>query len=75
MTLETFLLWVAVGAIAGYLASLLVGTGFGVVGDIVIGVLGAFLGGWISALWDGTPRSAGSQGPWSSPSSGRCCSC
>ena len=47
MTLETFLLWVAVGAIAGYLASLVVGTGFGVVGDIVIGVVGAFLGGWI----------------------------
>ena len=47
MTLEMFLLWVAVGAIAGYLASLVVGTGFGVVGDIVIGVVGAFLGGWI----------------------------
>jgi uncharacterized membrane protein YeaQ/YmgE (transglycosylase-associated protein family) len=47
MTLETFLLWVAVGAIAGYLASLVVGTGFGVVGDIIIGVVGAFLGGWI----------------------------
>jgi uncharacterized membrane protein YeaQ/YmgE (transglycosylase-associated protein family) len=47
MTLETFLLWAAVGAIAGYLASLVVGTGFGVLGDIVIGVVGAFLGGWI----------------------------
>ena len=47
MTLETFLLWAAVGAIAGYLASLVVGTGFGLVGDIIIGVVGAFLGGWI----------------------------
>ena len=47
MTLETFLLWVAVGAIAGFLASLAVGTGFGLLGDIIIGVVGAFLGGWI----------------------------
>lgn len=47
MTLETFLLWVAVGAIAGFLASLVVGTGFGMLGDIIIGVVGAFIGGWI----------------------------
>ena len=47
MTLETFLLWVAVGAIAGFLALLVVGTGFGLLGDIIIGVVGAFLGGWI----------------------------
>jgi len=47
MTLETFLLWVAVGAIAGFLASLVVGTGFGLLGDIIIGVIGAFIGSWI----------------------------
>ncbi|HVP62053.1 MAG TPA: GlsB/YeaQ/YmgE family stress response membrane protein [Myxococcaceae bacterium] len=45
MTLETFLLWVAVGAVAGYLASLVAGGGFGLTGDIVIGVVGAFIGG------------------------------
>ena len=47
MTLETFLLWVAVGAIAGFLASLVVGTGFGLFGDIIIGIVGAFIGWWI----------------------------
>jgi uncharacterized membrane protein YeaQ/YmgE (transglycosylase-associated protein family) len=47
MTLETFLLWIAIGAIAGYLASLIVGGGLGIVGDIVIGVVGAFIGGWV----------------------------
>lgn len=47
MTLETFLLWIAIGAIAGYLASLVAGGGFGLVGDIVIGVVGAFIGGWV----------------------------
>jgi uncharacterized membrane protein YeaQ/YmgE (transglycosylase-associated protein family) len=45
MTLETFLLWIAIGLIAGWLASAVVGGGYGVVGDIVVGVVGAFLGG------------------------------
>ena len=47
MTLETFLLWIAIGGVAGYLASLVAGGGFGLVGDIVIGVVGAFVGGWL----------------------------
>ena len=47
MTLETFLLWIAVGLVAGWLASAVVGGGYGVIGDIVIGIVGAFLGGMI----------------------------
>jgi len=47
MTLETFLLWVAIGLVAGWLASALVGGGFGLIGDIVIGIVGSFLGGMI----------------------------
>lgn len=47
MTLETVLLWAVVGLIAGWLASAVVGGGYGVIGDIVIGVVGAFLGGFI----------------------------
>jgi uncharacterized membrane protein YeaQ/YmgE (transglycosylase-associated protein family) len=47
MSLETFLLWLAIGLIAGWLASAVVGGGYGVVGDIVIGVVGAFLGGFL----------------------------
>jgi uncharacterized membrane protein YeaQ/YmgE (transglycosylase-associated protein family) len=47
MTLETFLLWVAIGAIAGFLASVVVGGGFGLLGDIILGVVGAFVGGWL----------------------------
>jgi uncharacterized membrane protein YeaQ/YmgE (transglycosylase-associated protein family) len=56
MTLETFLIWVAVGLIAGWLASAVVGGGYGVIGDIVIGIVGAFIGGWIfRALGAGAP--------------------
>ena len=47
MTLETFLLWIADGLIAGWLASALVGGGYGVIGDIVVGIVGAFLGSLI----------------------------
>jgi uncharacterized membrane protein YeaQ/YmgE (transglycosylase-associated protein family) len=47
MTIETFLLWIAIGLIAGWLASAVVGGGFGIVGDIVIGIVGAFVGGLI----------------------------
>lgn len=56
MSLETFLLWLVVGLIAGWLASAVVGGGYGVIGDIVVGVVGAFLGGFIfRALHLGTP--------------------
>ena len=47
MTLETLIVWIAIGLIAGWLASAVVGGGFGLVGDIVVGVVGAFLGGYI----------------------------
>jgi uncharacterized membrane protein YeaQ/YmgE (transglycosylase-associated protein family) len=44
---NTLLTWLVVGGIAGLLASLVVrGTGYGIVGDIVLGVVGAFVGGW-----------------------------
>lgn len=56
MTLETILIWAVVGLIAGWLASAVVGSGQGLIGDIVVGVVGAFLGGWLfSALGTRAP--------------------
>ncbi|MCP3142956.1 GlsB/YeaQ/YmgE family stress response membrane protein [Pyxidicoccus xibeiensis] len=56
MGLETILLWAVIGLIAGWLASAVVGGGYGVIGDIVVGVVGAFIGGFIlRALGTGTP--------------------
>ena len=44
--LTALIVAIVVGAIAGWLAGLLVqGTGFGLVGDIVIGILGALIAG------------------------------
>jgi PAS domain S-box-containing protein len=46
-----FIVWIIVGAIAGFLASkVLTGRGMGLVWDIVVGILGAFLGGWLAGL-------------------------
>lgn len=51
MSLEIVLIWVLVGAIAGWLAGLVVrGFGFGLLGNIIIGILGAILGGWLLGM-------------------------
>jgi len=50
MPAETLLVWLLVGAVAGWLAGMIVkGGGFGLLGDIVVGIIGAFAGGWILA--------------------------
>ena len=49
--------WLVVGLVAGVLAALLVG-GVGLIGDIIVGIVGAFVGGWIfNALGVSTPFS------------------
>ena len=47
MSLETFLLWVVIGAVAGFLANAVVKSSYGLGGDIIVGVVGAFVGGWL----------------------------
>lgn len=44
------ILWILFGGIAGWVATLLMGQdpAIGIVGNIIIGILGAFLGGWIA---------------------------
>ena len=56
MTLETILIWLVVGLVAGVLAARVVGSGLGLLGDILVGIAGAFLGGWLfRALGIGMP--------------------
>jgi uncharacterized membrane protein YeaQ/YmgE (transglycosylase-associated protein family) len=53
------LVFIIVGGIAGFLASkVLTGKGMGLLWDIVVGILGAFLGGWLADL-AGIPVAAG----------------
>jgi uncharacterized membrane protein YeaQ/YmgE (transglycosylase-associated protein family) len=46
---EMHLLWfLIIGIVAGWLAGqVMKGGGYGVIGDLVIGVIGAFIGGWL----------------------------
>ena len=46
---ESILAWIVIGAVAGWLAGLLVkGYGFGVIGNIVVGILGAGVAGLLA---------------------------
>ena len=48
MSAEMILIWLLVGAVAGWLAGMIVkGGGFGLLGDIIVGIIGAFVGGWL----------------------------
>ena len=48
MSTHMILIWLIVGAVAGMLAGMIVkGGGFGLFGDIIVGILGAFVGGWL----------------------------
>jgi uncharacterized membrane protein YeaQ/YmgE (transglycosylase-associated protein family) len=48
MTATGLIIFLVVGAIAGWLAGLIVrGFGFGLLGNIVVGIIGAFLAGWL----------------------------
>jgi uncharacterized membrane protein YeaQ/YmgE (transglycosylase-associated protein family) len=45
---ESVIAWLIVGAIAGWIAGLIVkGGGFGLLGNIVIGIIGAVVAGWL----------------------------
>jgi uncharacterized membrane protein YeaQ/YmgE (transglycosylase-associated protein family) len=45
---ESLLIIILVGIVAGWLAGqVMQGTGFGLVGDLIVGLLGAFIGDWL----------------------------
>lgn len=48
MAVESLLVFLLIGGVAGWLAGkLMKGGGFGVMGNIVVGVIGAFIGGFV----------------------------
>ena len=50
-----------VGLIAGWIAGKVVrGAGFGLIGDIIVGIVGAFIGGWLRVQFHLVPIVAGS---------------
>jgi len=48
MDAQSIIVWLIVGAIAGWLAGMVVkGGGYGLVGDIIVGIIGALIAGWL----------------------------
>jgi len=48
MGLEAILIWLIIGAVAGWLAGLVMsGGGFGLIGNIIVGILGAVIAGYL----------------------------
>jgi uncharacterized membrane protein YeaQ/YmgE (transglycosylase-associated protein family) len=48
MDAQSIIIWLIVGAIAGWLAGMVVrGGGFGLIGDIIVGIVGALIAGWL----------------------------
>jgi uncharacterized membrane protein YeaQ/YmgE (transglycosylase-associated protein family) len=44
----TIVIWLVIGAIAGWLAGVIMkGYGFGLIGNIVVGIIGAVIAGWL----------------------------
>ena len=51
MDIVGIILFLLIGAVAGWLAGkLMQGGGFGLIVNIIIGVIGGFLGGWLMSL-------------------------
>jgi uncharacterized membrane protein YeaQ/YmgE (transglycosylase-associated protein family) len=51
MSVENLIIFLLVGVAAGWLAGrIMKGGGFGLFGDMIVGVIGAFLGGWLFGL-------------------------
>ncbi len=45
-----YLLWIVFGGLAGWIATMIVGNdaSYGIVGNVIVGIIGAFLGGWVA---------------------------
>lgn len=48
---ESILIWLFIGLLAGWLTGKLTrGRGFGVIGDLLLGLIGGVIGGWLFGL-------------------------
>lgn len=54
----SLIIWLVVGAFAGWVASIIMKTDeqMGALANIVVGIIGAFLGGWVVSLFGAAPE-------------------
>jgi uncharacterized membrane protein YeaQ/YmgE (transglycosylase-associated protein family) len=53
------IIWIALGAIAGWLAGLIMGNRGNLVMNVIVGIIGAFIGGLIMGWFFGEPGATG----------------
>ena len=48
MDIQSLIIWLVIGGVAGWLAGVVVtGFGLGLIGNIVVGIVGSFIAGWL----------------------------
>jgi uncharacterized membrane protein YeaQ/YmgE (transglycosylase-associated protein family) len=48
MGIESLIIWLIIGGVAGWLAGMVVkGGGYGLIGDIIVGIVGGIIAGWL----------------------------
>jgi uncharacterized membrane protein YeaQ/YmgE (transglycosylase-associated protein family) len=53
MDLQQTIVFLVIGAVAGWVAGMIIkGGGFGLLGDIIVGILGAVVGGWLFKMFN-----------------------
>ena len=50
LSASTVIWWIVVGLVVGLIASFIMRGGYGIIGDIIVGIVGAFLGGFLASL-------------------------
>jgi uncharacterized membrane protein YeaQ/YmgE (transglycosylase-associated protein family) len=50
----SILIWIIFGALVGWVASMVMGSGGGLVWDVIVGIIGALLGGWLMSFFGKT---------------------
>ena len=68
MNIMDIIAWIIVGGLAGWVASMIMGTNArqGTVGNVVVGILGAFIGGFVMHLFNNAGASATNAFSWRS---------
>ncbi|MFA7319109.1 MAG: GlsB/YeaQ/YmgE family stress response membrane protein [Parcubacteria group bacterium] len=47
----SILIWIIFGALVGWIASAVMGSGGGLIWDVIVGIIGAVLGGWLMSFF------------------------
>ena len=68
MTIGNIIAWIIMGALVGWIASMIMGRNAkqGALGNIVVGIIGAFVGGFVMHLFSNSGASAADAFSWRS---------